>query len=147
MLLPIELRPALRHLLIAVLVIVAGNLLLAPAGAVARAWSMILPLLGAMLAGTVGVPLLLPWLPARSFVVKGLLLGALWTLACGFVMGFTPLHWLAWLLLLPPLAAYYALNFTGATTFTSQTGVNREIGWFARPLAVTALVGAVLLLL
>jgi hypothetical protein len=28
---------------------------------------------------------------------------------------------------MPPVTAYLALNFTGSTTFTSKTGVRREI--------------------
>jgi len=30
-------------------------------------------------------------------------------------------------LLIPPITAYLALNFTGATTFTSRTGVKTEM--------------------
>jgi hypothetical protein len=30
-------------------------------------------------------------------------------------------------LLIPPITAYLALNFTGATTFTSRTGVKAEM--------------------
>jgi hypothetical protein len=30
-------------------------------------------------------------------------------------------------LTLPPITAFLALNFTGATTFTSRTGVRREM--------------------
>jgi hypothetical protein len=34
---------------------------------------------------------------------------------------------LIYMLVLPPITAYLALNFTGSTTFTSVTGVRREI--------------------
>jgi hypothetical protein len=34
---------------------------------------------------------------------------------------------LTFLLSLPPITAFLALNFTGATTFTSRTGVRREM--------------------
>jgi hypothetical protein len=49
------------------------------------------------------------------------------------------------LLLLPVVSAFLALNFTGASTFTSQTGVNREITLFARPLAALGMCGILLL--
>jgi hypothetical protein len=32
-----------------------------------------------------------------------------------------------YLLIMPPMTAFLALNFTGSTTFTSVTGVKREI--------------------
>jgi hypothetical protein len=34
---------------------------------------------------------------------------------------------LVYVLLIPPITAYLALNFTGATTFTSRSGVQREM--------------------
>jgi hypothetical protein len=34
---------------------------------------------------------------------------------------------LTFLLPLPPVTAFLALNFTGSTTFTSRSGVRREI--------------------
>jgi len=90
----------------------------------------------AVLAGVVLFPILLPWLPTREFSTKGLILGALVALPfAGSVfsrMATSPL-WLriatalTYLLPLPAVTAFLALNFTGATTFTSRTGVKREI--------------------
>ena len=92
--------------------------------------------LAAVLTGVALFPLLLPWLPARTCTAKGLILGG----AVG--LAFAALAWqagvqsepwlragraLALLLALPPVTGYLALNFTGATTFTSRTGVRREI--------------------
>jgi hypothetical protein len=34
-----------------------------------------------------------------------------------------------------------ALTYTGSSTFTSQTGVNKEIQWFARPMAILGVLG------
>lgn len=90
----------------------------------------------AVLAGVVLFPILLPWLPTPNFSTKGLLLGGLVALpfAARALLGHPETAlWmrisgmLATLLLLPPLTAYFALNFTGSTTFTSRTGVRREI--------------------
>jgi hypothetical protein len=90
----------------------------------------------AVLAGVALFPLLLPWLPTREFSTKGLLLGAVVALPFAWRafngMATSPL-WLrgasalAYLLPLPAVTAFLALNFTGATTFTSRTGVKREI--------------------
>ncbi len=92
--------------------------------------------LAAILAGVVLFPLLLPWIPTRDFSSKGFVLGAmvvlpfvLWSQVAG-----EGLAWwrqatgsLSLLLIGPSITAFLALNFTGATTFTSRSGVQREI--------------------
>jgi hypothetical protein len=42
--------------------------------------------------------------------------------------------------------AYISLNFTGATTFTSRTGVRKEIYTYIRPMAISFGIGLILLL-
>ena len=94
-----------------------------------------LAILAAILAGAVLTPALLPWLPGRSFSIKGVSVGLLtaflfiivrWndgiTLAGRFEM-------IAWLLLIPALSAFLAMNFTGASTYTSLSGVKKEMRW------------------
>jgi hypothetical protein len=90
----------------------------------------------AVLAGVVLFPLLLPWLPTREFSTKGFILGALVAVPSAWrVFSRMPARplWLrgtpalAYLLSLPAVTAFLALNFTGATTFTSRTGVKQEI--------------------
>jgi hypothetical protein len=104
-------------------------------------------LIGAALTGTLVVPALLPWIPFRSFVLKGWLLGVVWAAAAGMIYDVGPINFAGILLVLPAVSAFLALNFTGSTTFTSQTGVNREIRLFARPIAVSAILGIVLMVL
>jgi len=101
------------------------------------------------LAGTVLFPALLPWLPMRDFTSKGFILGGavalVFALAEVLGGGRWRLGWaLSYLLALPAVTAYLALNFTGSTTFTSRTGVRREI--YAYVPAMAALFGAGLLL-
>jgi hypothetical protein len=91
------------------------------------------------------VPALLPWLPPHSFALKGALAGFLLACAIGLLSHSGGLVFLQ-TLLLSALSASLALNFTGSTTFTSPSGVNREISLFARPIAVFFLVGLVLLI-
>lgn len=90
----------------------------------------------AILAGVVAFPILLPWLPTRDFSSKGFVLGVL--VALPFVwwslQGNSSGEWwvragmaLRPLLTWPPVTAFLALSFTGSTTFTSRTGVRREI--------------------
>ena len=87
----------------------------------------------AVFAGTVLVPLLLPWLPGRAFSLKGLSLGLLVSVfvraSRGFENGGLPeqVEALAWFLLIPTVTAYLAMNFTGASTYTSLSGVKKEM--------------------
>ena len=74
-------------------------------------------------------PLLLPWLPTRVFSVKGACLGAVLALAgLGLLSpGWSVLRCAAWLLLVTAGASHLLLKFTGSTTFTSPSGVRREV--------------------
>ena len=110
----------------------------------------VIALLAAILAGAVLTPVLLPWLPGRAFSVKGLGLGTIFAAmgaAClwgGWITKAGGLEILAWVLLIPALSAYLAMNFTGASTYTSLSGVKKEMRW-ALPLEMGAgIVGIVL---
>ena len=109
----------------------------------------------AIVAGAALFPILLPWLPSHDFSAKGFLLGG------AVALVFAVLAWvgagqapvvqrLAWasayLLAMPPVTAYLALNFTGATPFTSRTGVKREMATYIRPMAVLFASGTLLTL-
>ena len=111
-----------------------------------EALSLSLSVLGAFFTGIVLVPALLPWIPFRSFALKGWTLGLFWAVAAGYLWRAGPWRFCGNLLLLPALSAFLSLNFTGASTFTSQTGVNREIKLFAKPMGVAAALGLLLTL-
>ncbi len=96
-------------------------------------WRAALVYLMGFLAGAVVTPLLLPWLPGRTFSLKGAVVGLLvagaW-LACFWPGATTPDGWfevLALLSVLPAVSAFFAMNFTGASTYTSLSGVRREM--------------------
>ena len=110
----------------------------------------VLAILAAILAGAVLTPLLLPWLPGRAFSFKGLSLGAIFAAivaGCswgGWITKVGGLEILAWVFLIPALSAYLAMNFTGASTYTSLSGVRKEMRW-ALPLEMGAgIVGIIL---
>jgi hypothetical protein len=100
--------------------------------------------MAAILAGTIAVPILLPWIPFRSFALKGWLLGLLVALSGSFVYGMDRADWVSNLLLLPPLSAFLALNFTGSTNFTSLSGVQKEI-LYAIPAIVVSVVSGIVI--
>ena len=109
-------------------------------------------LIGAVLVGVIITPVLLPWVPGRAFSFKGGLLGLIW--AAGFLVltGFPSMPQFGWLkaaayfLLLPSISGFCTMNFTGSSTFTSLSGVDREMK-IALPIMLFAGAGAVLLLL
>ena len=94
------------------------------------------PAIAALLGGTILFPILLPWIPTHDFSTKGFILGGILALPFAFVAftrNPTSALWLrsawalSWMLLIPSITAFISLNFTGSTTFTSRSGVRREI--------------------
>ncbi len=93
-------------------------------------------LLAAILAGVVAFPILLPWLPTRDFSSKGFVLGGLVALTIASLSLSNPTQLSLWrwaidatslVLVASSITAFLALNFTGSTTFTSRSGVRREM--------------------
>jgi hypothetical protein len=94
-----------------------------------------------LIMGAVLTPLLLPYLPGRAFALKGFFLSILGVIFLLVVFGGGGRNWagiverLAWVLLVPALTAFLAMNFTGASTYTSLSGVKKEMRW-ALPLEI-----------
>lgn len=107
-------------------------------------WAAVAPLVGAVLMGTVVVPVALPLFPFRPFVLKGLAGGILWALLMTAVFPADLITAARHLTLLPPVIAYLAFNFTGSTAFTSPSGVKAEIRWFTWPLLLWFVIGVAL---
>ena len=86
---------------------------------------------GAVLTGAVLTPLLLPYIPGNAFAWKGWIMGlgvtvgSLWK-SKRFSAGNRLLS-AGQLLLLPALSSFLAINFTGASTYTSPSGVKKEM--------------------
>jgi len=106
--------------------------------------------LGAVITGTVLTPALLPVIPGKSFALKGWLLGLGYTagvlgLSGKFKRG-NRLLAAGHLLLFPAISSYLAMNFTGASTYTSPSGVQKEMKKALPFIAGAAAVGAALTL-
>ena len=107
---------------------------------------------GALVVGCVVTPVLLPWIPGRAFSWKGYLLGLIWAVGVNVINGwtisssFSLIRGLGYFLVLPSISAFYAMNFTGSSTYTSFSGVLKEMK-VAVPLIATSIgVGSILLL-
>jgi len=95
-----------------------------------------LAVIAILLSAGILFPILLPWLPTHNFSTKGYFLGLLTALpfALSVLIQHPDWSWyrqagqaLAFLLAMPAVIAFITLNFTGSTTFTSKTGVRREM--------------------
>ena len=104
----------------------------------------------AILSGAILTPLFLPALPGRAFSLKGVIIGV--ATAAGLLIFRNPdlTFWagrfeaLAWILLATAITAYLAMNFTGASTYTSLSGVKKEMR-IALPLEIGAGVAGICL--
>ncbi|CAH2030357.1 mercury methylation corrinoid protein HgcA [Trichlorobacter ammonificans] len=145
-LVPVELVQALKPTALALLLLFAAGIL---AGGMRTGATAALAWLGAVLTGVVVGPLLLPWLPGRSFAIKGAVAGGIWSLAWYLIAG--GMTWsfpetAASFLALPAVSSFYTLNFTGCTTYTSPSGVRTEMRLALPVMAGALLLGGVLLL-
>jgi len=104
----------------------------------------------AVLTGTVITPGLLPFIPGKAFAFKGWLLGAIATACIAWGYGwFSPPFLLlgsGYMLVLPAYSAFWAMNFTGASTYTSPSGVVKEMK-IAVPLIALSLMAGIILIL
>ncbi len=95
-------------------------------------------------AGAVVAPLLLPWLPGRAFALKGAITGAAAAFLFPLIVMTGRLELLAWTLVTIALSSFLAMNFTGSSTYTSLSGVKKEMRE-AVPFQITAVsIGLVL---
>jgi hypothetical protein len=146
-LIPIELVGAIKMGLPVLLIFFLVDSLLRKGGFWTNALShgvySVMAILAAILAGAVLTPLFLPWLPGRAFSLKGLIPGVLVTFAL------TVFRWnaldirtgnletAAWFFIIPSISTFLAMNFTGSSTYTSLSGVKKEMRW-AVPLQIGA---------
>lgn len=90
----------------------------------------------------IAVPGLLPWLPGRAFSIKGTFAGLLaWLVHWALGPYARAIDLAAWLILLCVMAAFMGLNFTGASTYTSLSGVKKETR-IAIPVLAVGLIAA-----
>ena len=131
---PVEIRIVLKSALITIIVL----LLLSGIGpgtfsftsALKRGGASILALAAGIFSGAFVTPVLLPFIPSRKFALKGIIAGSIVALlpilfAASAVYGMAGN--LALFLFSITISSYLAMNFTGATPFTSPSGVEKEM--------------------
>jgi len=98
-----------------------------------------------ILAGAVIVPILLPWLPMRQFYLKGIVTGLIGGIYIILTLGgeISGLESITLVLLTMTVSSYAAMNFTGATPFTSPSGVEKEMRR-AIPIQIIAVIAAII---
>jgi acetyl-CoA decarbonylase/synthase complex subunit gamma len=145
-LIPLEVIKAFKYILIGIILLFFLSGLHAKGYSVTIAASSLVIIntciLAAFLAGAVLTPLLLPYIPGRAFALKGFFMnGPLFILLYFVLPGFQNLHVLeiiAWFLMMSAIVSFFAMNFTGASTFTSLSGVKKEMR-FAVPLQIISM--------
>lgn len=130
---PMELRPAFKAF--AVFAVIALALSgISPSGisfSEAAAYGLPLVYLGlaSIVAGAFLTPVLLPWIPFRSFALKGWVAGLITVAIVDALLPFSSgIHIAIVKYLFFPLASsYVALQFTGSTVYTGASGVRKEL--------------------
>jgi acetyl-CoA decarbonylase/synthase complex subunit gamma len=92
-------------------------------------WKPVVDLYAGYLTGCVIVPAALPLIPFRRFALKGLAAG--WITATALhllnMLGTGLAEIITWFLMIGGISSFMAMNFTGSSTFTSLSGVQKEM--------------------
>jgi acetyl-CoA decarbonylase/synthase complex subunit gamma len=83
----------------------------------------------AYISGIVITPLILPYLPARKFSLKGFYAGTavFLILLLSKYTGENIFEIISWFLIITAISSFLAMNFTGSSTYTSLSGVKKEM--------------------
>ncbi len=100
------------------------------------------------ISGTIITPLLLPIIPGRAFSLKGVITGtAAFIIITQLYHGFNDMiliEQIAWFMMINTISSFLAMNFTGASTFTSLSGVKKEMK-IAIPMQITGAAAGLIL--
>ncbi|MBI2412728.1 MAG: acetyl-CoA synthase subunit gamma [Deltaproteobacteria bacterium] len=147
---PMELIPAAKWYLVFAILMLAffgvstKGITFAGAG---EAYPLLVLGIVSVLSGGLATPVLLPYIPGSAFAIKGWIAGLATTVAFLLIGGTglsVPLA-IASLIFFPLASSYIALQFTGSTTFTSISGVKKELK-YALPVYIIGALSSVALL-
>lgn len=149
---PMELIPSLKYFSIFSLIVFLFQALRPGGPTIINVFSASVPFLiygfSSVISGAFLAPLMLPYIPSRSFALKGWILGLISFLAASGVIGFpeNAPESISAFIIFPLFSSYIALQFTGSTTFTSISGVRKELK-LGLPLYITGAAAAVVLMI
>ncbi len=86
-------------------------------------------LASAYIAGIVVAPLFLPYIPFKAFALKGAFWGIASTLIMNYFINVPFMESVALGLVSVAVASFMTMNFTGSSTYTSLSGVKKEMKW------------------
>ncbi|MBK5246082.1 MAG: acetyl-CoA synthase subunit gamma [Peptostreptococcaceae bacterium] len=84
---------------------------------------------GGYVAGIVIATLFLPWIPFRAFALKGAFWGLILTVLLYSLIEVSYLEGISMGLINISIASFMTMNFTGSSTYTSLSGVQKEMKW------------------
>lgn len=150
---PVEIVNSLRYLLYAIIVVLLLSGINSNGYSFSEIWQEGIPasfyLLLAYASGAFIGPALLPWLPFRHFGGKGLVAGFLAFGLVAFLSSteYSMSHIMGWLLISGAVSSFLTMNFTGASTYTSLSGVRKEMRLFVPIQIALILVGLTLVII
>ncbi len=100
----------------------------------------------AYLSGIAITPMFLPYIPARLFSLKGFYIGSLVFIILLLLnlTGSNLFETISWFLIITAISSFLAMNFTGSSTYTSLSGVKKEMK-FSLPVQIgSAVIGITL---
>jgi hypothetical protein len=142
---PVEVVMAFKHVGYVLLILlclggIGGDIFSIPR-MVSHAPYILALVVSSLLLGAVVTPALLPWIPGRPFSLKGALVGLAGAVVLHYWLGVPLLsaQGVGGIFLLVTFSSFLGMNFTGASTYTSLSGVRKEMG-FAVPAQILTLV-------
>lgn len=138
----IILKPALITAVILMVISGIGPGIFSFSNAMGRGIPSLVALVSGILSGALITPVLLPFIPFRTFAVKGIIVGSILILLTlllfsGSVYGISGSA--ALFLFSVSVSSFLAMNFTGSTPYTSPSGVEKEMKQFI-PVQLTAVI-------
>jgi hypothetical protein len=148
---PIELRMTVKPALVAAIAMVVLSGIGPEAFSLSNIWARgragLFFLMTGIVSGALVTPALLPMIPFKAFAAKGFVSGALFAVLPAALISpgtLKPTGFYALWMFCMAVSSYLAMNFTGATPFTSPSGVEKEMKRYL-PVQALGLVGAVAL--
>jgi hypothetical protein len=142
---PVELVMALKYAGLVFLILVhfggIGSDIISISRIMSNAPYIFVLVITSLILGTIVTPALLPLVPGRPFSAKGAVVGLVGGVLLHHLTGINLLsaRGIGGIFLMVTFSSFLSMNFTGASTYTSLSGVRKEMN-YAIPAQISALV-------